>query len=209
MGVATEQGKTLSFFMGRALQEQFILGECNLTTPLCFLRRAGDDDVYGIPYPLPPFTDADVFEPHGDAWRDPVVAAIPRDEVESLTITYPDEQLTLRIGGEGEWVVLSGDGEETRADSALVDQMLSVLEVIVAAGFATDEEATGLRFDSPDATVRVVTKEGAEAPTTSLRILRRDDITYFLRTPTKSSVYIMDAGFVDALLAREADLALP
>ena len=210
MGVATGQGKTIEFFMGRALQEQFILGNCNLAMkiPLCFIRRAGKDKVYGLPYPLPPVTEDDIFEPHRNSWRDPVVAALPRAEVESVTITYPDGQLTLKLGIEGEWVVATGD-EELRADLLRVDQMLSFLQVIVASDFATDDEARGLRFDLPDALVRVVTKEGSEVPITSLRFIKRDDISYYLRTPTKAAVYILDAGRVNSLLAREGDLAAP
>ena len=113
----------------------------------------------------------------------------------------------LRVS-DGEWVVATGD-EEQPADLRQLESVLSVLEVVVAKGFADEEEAEGLRFDVAYASVRIVTTEGASVPTTRLRFLNRDDISYYLKTPVKATVFIIDKSLADALLKRKADLVSP
>ena len=199
MGVTKEDGTTVYFYLGPSLQEQFIVGEAKPDVLLCYLRRAGKDDVYGIPCPL-----RRTFDPDPDGWRNPIVVAIPRRDVESVTFTYPDEEFVLKRS-EGDWVVVVG-GEEKLADLFQVDGVLTALEVMVARGFATDAEAKGLEFDAPDASLRVVTKEGASSPTTRLRFIRRDDISYYARTPVQATVFVLDERITGALLKGSADL---
>ena len=201
MGVGTGQGTRVSFFLGPAIQEQFIIGKWSRDVRLCYIKRFLKDEVYGIPCLRP-----DIFDPDPDGWRNPVVVAIPRNEVESVTFAYPEEQFALQITAEGP-VVVSG-GEEQPANFFLVDALLSTLEVLVSSGFADEQEAKGLRFDVPDALVRVVTFEGAPTPTTSLRFLVRDDTSYYLKTPTQSTVFILDRDFANGLLRRSGDLLL-
>ena len=199
MGVADGQGTVVSFYLGPSIQEQFIVGKWTDEVRLCYLRRSGTKEVHGIPCPL-----ANVFDPDSDGWRNPVVAAIPRDEVESLTFTYPDEEFVLTIS-DGDWVVAS-DGEERSADLRQVDIVLTTIErLLLASGFA-DDEARELDFDSPDASVRIVTRQGASSPTTRLRFLERDDISYYVNTPAQSTVFILDKRIADGLLKAEEEL---
>ena len=199
MGVAEGQGTVVSFFLGPALQEQFITSNRASDVGLCYVRRAGRDEVYGIPCLSP-----DVFDPDPDDWRNPVVMAIPVNEVESVSFTYPNEQFDLKVSGRG-WVVAEEGDEERAADVFLVDSVLTSLEVLVASGFATDEEAKDLRFNLPDALVRVRTRERALTPPVSLRFLERDDGSYYLRTGAQPTVFIVDRSFADGLLIRKAD----
>ena len=204
MGVAEDQGTVVSFYLDEFIQEQFIVGEWSSDVRLCYLRRPGKTQVHGIECPTPA---TGIFDSTPDGWRDPVVVAIPQQEVESITFTYPDEEFVLRVS-DGEWVVATGD-EEQPADLRQLESVLSVLEVVVAKGFADEEEAEGLRFDVADASVRIVTTEGASVPTTRLRFLNRDDISYYLKTPVKATVFIIDKSLADALLKRKADLVSP
>ena len=201
IGVAEDQGTLISFFLEDFIQEQFILGKWTPGARLCYLRRPGKPEVYGIECPGPA---SDVFDPEPDGWRDPIVVAIPRDEVESISFVYPDEEFVVKISDD-EWVVAKG-GEEKPADLFLLNNVLTVLEVVFAGGFADEAEAQELKFDLPDAFVRVVTRKGANTPTTSLRFLEREDGTYYLKTPTKRTVFIMDSIIGRALLLKSEDL---
>ena len=116
MGVADGQGTLVSFSLrvGSPL-ETFIIGEWR--SGLCYLRRPGKTEVYGIPCPRP-----GVFDPDPDGWKNPVVVAIPPQAVESITFSYPEEEFVLKIS-DGDWVVASGE-EETPADFLQLDRVL-------------------------------------------------------------------------------------
>ena len=110
-----------------------------------------------------------------------MILNIPRAEIETLTFEYPGDQFDLKFTG-ADWVV-GDEAGEVPADLALVDSMLRVIELLFAEGFATAEETEGLQFDNPTASVRIVTKSGASNPTTRIRVLERDDLSYYVKTP--------------------------
>ena len=198
MRVTEEWGTVVSFFLGEFIQERFIMGEPTPDVRLCYVRRSGSDDVYGIPCGGP-----NIFDPDPDGWRNPVVVAIPSAEVESVTFTYPGEEFVLKIG-EAEWVIANG-GEELPADLRQVGSVLGTLKLLIASDFANDEDADALDFRLPDASLRIVTRQGATTPTTRLRFLERDETSYYVSTPVQATVFIVDGGSVDALLKRQQD----
>ena len=198
IGVKKGQGTVVSFYLGPAIQEQFIVGKWTSDVRLCYIRRSGKNDVYGIPCLRP-----DVFAARTDNWRNPLIVAIPTDEVESITFTYPGEEFVLETRG-GEWVVTSGEQEQP-ADLWTVRDALTALEVLVAMGFADDEETKGIDIAAPDASLRVVTRTGASAPTTRLRFFERGDGSFYVTTPAQATVFVLDEATADALLKASAD----
>ena len=198
MRVTKDKGIALAFYLGDFIQEQFVIGEATPDVRLCYLRRSGKDEVYGIPCTGPNIFDAD---PNG--WRNPVVVSIPRTEVESVTFTYPDDEFVLEIG-DAEWVIVSG-GEEQPADLRSVAGVLATLELLIASDFVGDEEADGLEFGLSDASLRIVTRQGATTPTTRLRFLERDDTSYYVSTPVQATVFVVDRGVIDGLLKLRED----
>ena len=198
IGVADGQGTTVAFYLGAGIQEKFIVSECTPQSQLCYLRRSGKDEVYGIPYPQPPISDRDVFDTEPNGWRNPIIASIPKVEVESVTFTYPEGEFSLSLG-EGIWLITAPEGQAP-ADFFAVDRLLSALEVLVAQGFASAGESRDLKFEEADAVLRVVTKQGATAPTTSIRFLRRDDNSYYVRTPLQPTVFVMAGEAADLVL---------
>ena len=200
IGVASGQGIVVSFFLGDFIQEEFTIGKWTSDVRLCYVRRSGKVEVHAIECPVPAST---IFDPDPDGWRNPVVSVIPRQEVESVAFSYPDEQFILKIS-EGQWVVDDGRGE-LPANPAQVDRLLSILEVLVASGFAEDDEAEDLDFTVSDASLRVATFEGAGAPTTRFRLLKRDDISYYLKTPAQATTFIIDGALARELMKRIGD----
>ena len=200
MRVTPEQGTRVAFYLGQSIQEQFIIGAPTVDVQYCFVKRSGQNEVYGVQCPGPNIFDAD---PNG--WRDPVIAAISPLDVESITFTFPDEAFVLRIS-DGEWVVTDG-ADEHPADLFELDMVMRSL-VMVASGFADENETKGLKFDSPDLTVSVATRIGATTPSTRIRFLERDENSFYVRVPTQSTVFIVEKLDVDPLLKRMVDFQL-
>ncbi len=205
MGVVQGDSIEVSFFQERrSLQEKFIVGTWKPTTRLCYVRRAGHDETYGIPC-----AGGNVFDPDPDRWKNPVVASIPPTDIAEIQYTYRDEQFLLRPNEEGEWFVVSADGTEKPTSPFAMNSIMGTLQLVIASGFENEELADTLNFAAPDAMVRVITHEDAPTPSTRLRFLKRDDLTFYLKIPTTSTVYIVDAQRVAPLLLRMSEIAEP
>lgn len=203
LGISDGEGIEISFFRDkRSLQERFIVGDWRPEVRLCYVRRAGKDKVYGIPCPA-----GNVFDPNPDSWKDPIVAAIPPEDIDRFEFTYPDESFVLAVSPDGEWVVISGSGQVDAANPFAVNSVLAAVGLLVSSGFANEDEASELDFAAPDAVVRIVTKEEATAPTTRLRFLGRDEATVYVAIPTRSAVFILDTRVVAGLLLRLVDFS--
>ena len=182
--------------------ETFYVGKWEPDVRLCYLRRSSDDEVYAIPCTRP-----DVFDPDPDGWRNPVIVSVPRSEIAEIEFIYPDEHFSLINLDGTNWIVEDENGLGAPADRAIVDFILSIAEQrLIATGFASDEEANGLKFDNPKAAVRLVTRRESGFPTVRLRFLERDDISYYVNTPADSTVFIFNKGLGDALLVSQADV---
>ena len=205
LGVAQGDSIEMSFFQDRrSLQEKFLVGAWKPAARLCYVRRAGHDETYGIPCP-----GGNIFDPDPDRWKNPVVASIPPNEIAEIQYTYRDEQFILRPNEEGEWFVIGADGTENPSRPAALNSIIGILQLVIASGFESEEVAETLNFTTPDAMVRVLTRDDAPTPSTRLRFLQRDDRSFYLKTPTTSTVYIVDAQRVGPLLLRMSDIAEP
>ena len=202
MGIVQGEAVEVSFFQDRrSLQEKFIVGEWKADVRLCYVRRAGQDNTYGIPCP-----GGNVFEPNPDRWKNPVVTAIPPNEIAEIEFIYPDERFTLSPSDDGQWFVSAEGVEDAPASPFALNSVIGTLQLVIASGFADDATADTLNFAAPDAMVRVLTYEDATTPSTRLRFLRRDDLSFFLAIPTTSTVYIVDARAVAPLLLRMSEV---
>ena len=200
MGISDGEGVEVSFFRNPSLQERFIVGNWTPEVRLCYVRRAGKDEVYGIPCP-----QGNIFDAEPDSWKDPIAAAIPPEDIDRVEFTYPDEQFVLTISPEGEWFVVSEGGQIDPANPFAVNSVLRTLQLLVSSGFAKEDEVNELNFAVPDAMVRIVTKEEATSPTTRLRFLDRDDASVYLAIPTRSTVFIVDRRVTAGLLLGKQD----
>ncbi|HJO83797.1 MAG: DUF4340 domain-containing protein [SAR202 cluster bacterium] len=204
MGVADDQGIEVSFFQDRrSLQEKLIVGIWKPDVRLCYVRRAGKDDVFGIPC-----AQGNTFTPEPDGWKNPVVAAIPPNEVESLEFTYGSEQFLIAPDPNGEWLIIFPEGQAEPANPAAINSVLGSLQLLLSAGFADDRETEGLNFAAPDAMVRINTVPDGSTPTTRLRFLNRDDLTLYLAIPSISTVFIVEKQRVAGLLLTAQDFLL-
>ena len=202
MGVS-ETGTQVSFFLGGAVQEQFVIGTWNPDVGLCYIRRAGKTPVYGIECSM---SANYVFDSRPDGWRDPIIVAIPPTEIQELVFSYPDQQFLLKLDETG-WKGINAE-EEVEVDPLLVQPLVGNLQGILAVGFATKEEAEELSFNNATPSIRIVTKPGATQPTTRLRFLPRDDETSYVKTGSHSTVYIVNIGVSELLLQPQSSFGL-
>ena len=203
MEVGKGQGTVVSFYRGQAISERFVIGKWTPEVLLCYVKRSGKKEVYGIPCPV-----AKIFDPDPDGWRNPVILRVPRNVVETITFTSPDEEFMLKIS-EGTWVVATSGEVDQPADLGEVFNLLLVLENLPdAEGFASEAEASPLRFDASTPAIRVGTVSESGFPTTRLRFLKRDGESYWVKNPADPSVYFLNSAVVDFLLKKKSDFLL-
>ena len=194
MGVQEGQGINVAFWLGEFKQEEFIVGKWTQDVRLCYLRKPARDEVYAIPCPF-----GNIFDSNVDGWRDPIIASIPRDAIESIEFEYPGQEFVLRRVERG-WVAETADISEP-ANVFAVDAILGTLEGFIAGGFAPESETEGLDFIGPGGiSIRIITTEDSGFPTTRVRLLPRDEISLYATTPRRPNVFLVDAPTAGRLL---------
>ena len=199
MGVADDQGVRVGFYLGDALQEELIFSTVwTEEAQLCYLRRPQGDEVYGVPCGFD-----QIFDPSPYSWRDPIIAQLPREEVDSMTFAYQDDVFVVRRSGPG-WVI-EADGQQYSANPVQVETMLQLSEFIIAQGFVHDDEAAAVDFSSPHAELTATTAPGSQLGGVNLRFLKVAEDTYYVQRQGSEDVYLLDGPTADALLRpREA-----
>ena len=180
-GVDDDQSTVVSFYLGQSVQEQFHIGKWTAEVRLCYLRKAGKNEVYGIPCPR-----EDLFSTDEDTWRNPIVTSIPSDSIESIDYIYPDstQSFSLVKDASGNWIVKSAE-EDAFANLRIINPLL---------------QAAKLDFDAPQASIRINTTTESNIPTTKLKFIRKDELSFYVRIPSQTTVYIVDGRLADFLL---------
>lgn len=216
MGVSPENGTLVEFWNQDALVEEFFVGDQQfapigerLITPwqqfvrLCYLRNPEEDDVYGIFCDFP-----DRFQPDPKFWKHPLITEIARDEVESISFRYPEEDFSLRIEN-SVWVVSQDGAEVGQADPEVMLQLLQAVEYLVTSDFPTDDEMSRLNFDLADITMFIQVRTGAISRSARLLLLERDEGGYFVKRQGQDYAFIIDDQVAPFILKRIADLIPP
>ena len=220
MGVSPENGTLVEFWNQGDLVEEFFVGDQQfapigerLITPwqnyvrLCYLRNPEEDDVYGIFCDFP-----DRFLPDPKFWKHPLITEIPRDEVESISFRYPEEDFNLRIEN-SVWVLSQNGAEVGQADPEKMLELLQAVEYLVTSDFPTDDELRRLEdagsFDLPDITMFIQVRTGAISRSARLLLLERDEGGYFVKRQGQDYAFIIDDQVAPFILKRIADLIPP
>ncbi len=203
MGVADGQGTVMEFFLGGSIQEQFLVGKWSPDVRLCYLRRPRKNEVYSIPCASP-----DVFDADPDGWRNRIVLRVPRTAVESIAFTSPEGDFAVAMTQLGS-VLVSDDGQEPADNGQVLNILLALENLPEATGFASEEEMEDLKFDASTPSIVVSTIEESGVPTTRLRFIPRDALSYYVKNPAESTVFSMDRDLVEFLLKKKEDFALP
>ena len=216
MGVSPENGTLVEFWNEGELIEEFFVGDQQFApigerviTPwqnfvrLCYLRNPEEDDVYGIFCDFP-----DRFLPDPKFWKHPLITEIPRDEVESISFRYPEEEFNLKIEN-SVWVVSQGGAEVGQADPEVMLELLQAVEYMVTSDFPTDDELARLNFDLADITMFIQVRTGAISRSARLLLLERDEGGYFVKRQGQDYAFVIDEQVAPFILKRLANLIPP
>ena len=216
MGVSPENGTLVEFWNQGELVEEFFVGDQQfapigerLITPwqnyvrLCYLRDPEQDDVYGIFCDYP-----DRFQPDPKFWRHPLITEIARDEVETISFRYPEEDFSLSIEN-SVWVVRQGGAEVGQADPEVMLQLLQAVEYLVTSDFPTDDELSRLNFDLADITMFIQVRTSAISRSARLLLLERDEGGYYVKRQGQDYAFIIDDQVAPFILKRISDLIPP
>ena len=221
MGLTEEQGTWVEFWSGDQLKEKFLVGD-KLYAPLveeekpitpwtvqarlCYLKREGEDKSYAIycQYPTQ-------FDPDPMMWGDPIVVGIPREHVEVVTFSYPEDSFELRVVS-SVWMVTDGQTEQ-RADVESAHELLKELEQVVTSDFPTEEEARSLDFNNPNAAIGISTRQGVTSTPSLLLFVKKivpegnpEEGTYYVKDSEKPYVYVLNPEESEKLLVSRSNL---
>ena len=134
LGVDDLNAVRISFYKGESPVEELLIGHWSPQAGLAYVRRPVDDAVFSMPVNLP-----GVFESNPNAWRNPVVLDLQPEEINNVTLMYPDGRVALELGAEG-WAVATAEGRDP-ADPARVQALLQLFAPLLTDDFPPDREA--------------------------------------------------------------------
>ena len=207
LGVDEANSTKVSFYVGPSLQEQLHIGKWSPEVRLCYVRKSGKDEVYGIPC-----SQNGIFSSDPDSWRNPIVISIPPTDVTSFDFIYPDtnQNFSLVKTPENDWVVVNTSGSlEGPANLQIMEYLLQSVQVLPASGFEEDATSKTLDFDAPDGSIRINTSEESNSPTTRLKFIKKDDESYYVKTPSQSTVFLIQYLLGDFLLMQKSEILVP
>ncbi len=215
MGVHPDNHTVLEFWNEGELVERFIVGDKQFapvgervitpwtaTVRLCYLRRPDEVEVYSIfcEFPEPFGTDANF-------WKDPIVAAVPPDEIESVTFNYADESFAIRLI-DSAWFIEDDQGTELASIEA-VTNLLVELRQVVTRDFPSEDEAAALNWDEPHAVMAVGVREGSSASGVLLLFLQKGrDPEFYVRDSQKPWPYFLDEEATGYILKTRQDFVV-
>ena len=216
MGVSPFNGTQVEFLSNDVSQDRLILGHREFIVQggynaspwtrqvqLCYVRREGDNEVFGIHCPLP-----DQFFPHPFAWSDPLIVSVPRTEIDTLTYKYPNTEFKL-IKDSADWI-LEGGGETVAARLVTVFDLRVALELLVTSDFPDEDVRDALDFAQPDASLLIEFQDSSEIEPVLLLFLEEQDGGYHVKDATKPYSYVLNQGdAAEVLIPREQFEPLP
>lgn len=132
----------------------FIMGKAAPDFFSSYVRKDGSDEV------LQMSATRTIFEKDIKSWRDKTVIAFPPELATQLTLTKPEETVTLEKDETGSWKITKP--EQVAAKQEVVKKILATLSSLKALDFAEDYDMTKYQLDNPLLTVTFILKDQVE-----------------------------------------------
>lgn len=145
----------------------FYIGNDGQAFQTQYVRRVDSDQVYLIIETLKP-----TFQKNVTDWREKQILTLNQNEITSLILDYPDQELQLEKGSDG-WQMKAP--EEFTVAPEVISDLLTTLSNLSASGFATAEEAA--EFEN-NQILTVIIKRGQSE---DKLILAQKEENYFAR----------------------------
>jgi hypothetical protein len=150
-------GKGLEVIVFAADQEplaHFILGKAAPDFFSSYVRKEGSDEVFQVS------ANRTTFEKDIKNWRDKTILAFPAELATQLTLTRPDESVTLEKDESGSWKIVKP--EQVKAQQEVVEKIISTLSSLKALDFAEGYDETKYQLDDPLLTITLILKDQVE-----------------------------------------------
>ena len=200
LGVDEVNAVRVSFYKGESPVEELLIGHWSPQAGLAYVRRPVDDATFSMPVNLPA-----VFESNPNAWRNPVVLELQPEEINNVTLMYPDGRVALERGEAG-WAVVTAEGRDD-ADPASVLALLQLFAPLLTDDFPTDREARDVSFADPDAAIEIIST--GDRPFVVVSFVERDAESYYVRVSDETTVYLFSRALADELLKAREDFLPP
>ena len=209
MGVTPATGSVFQFWSGGELLEEFFVSDrefaraapgAEITSPWtasassCFVRRPAEDEVYSVFCEEP-----NRFLPVPTWWADPIIVQVIPQDIQSVTVRYPDSGYQLNKVTGIEWRL--DDGEQEANLTKTVD-VIERFRLFAAEAYPDETEAAGVDFSQTDAVVSLVIEEQDTGVRRDITILfvRRDDEYYHVKDAATDWSYLVTTTSTAAVL---------
>ena len=142
-----------------------------------------------------------VFESNPNAWRNPVVVDLQPEQINTVTLMYPDSRIALELEEAG-WAVVTPDGRDA-GDAAKVQALLQFLAPLLTDDFPSDREARDVSFAEPDAAIEIIST--GDRPFVVISFVQRDEDTYYVKVADETTVFLFSRARADELLKARED----
>ncbi len=201
MGVSEQTGTRVQFFSGEAMVEDFYIGDKTRVSAgeqeyqpwstfvaHCFLRRPGDENVYGVFCGSPDRFSADISD-----WGQRLLYDIPLQQVGPMTFSYADDSFTLSVI-DSNWTITSDGREPEPAESEIARQILTSLRRIEANRLPNLDEAAGVDFTNPEVVVQVETSATSEIEAKTILFVPagNEEGEYYVKEASEPYVYVIN-----------------
>ena len=200
LGVDELNAVRVSFYKGESPVEELLVGLWSPQAGLAYVRRPVDDATFSMPVNLPA-----IFEANANAWRNPVVLELQPEEINNVTLMYPDTRVALERGEAG-WAVVTPEGRDD-ADPASVQALLQLFAPLLTDDFPTDREARDVSFAEPDAAIEIIST--GDRPFVVVSFVARDEESYYVKVSDENTVYLFSRALADELLKAQEDFLPP
>ena len=202
MLIDDQSGLEVIFMLGASVQEKFTIGSgWSSDIRHCFIRRAGNDNVYTVPCQY-----ENIFNPDPNSWRNPVIIGIGTEEINLVTIRHPkqiNEVFSIDLNGQtnGVWTpfLVLPEGNQY-ANPYTSETLLRAVNGLLGSDFASKEQIDTINFDIPDASILVKTREGSQIATQRVLFVKNSDDTYYVKNTNKSDVFILESEVVESFI---------
>ena len=151
-------GKGLEVVVFAADQEEplahFIMGKAAPDFFSSYVRKEGSDEVLQVS------ASRTTFEKDIKSWRDKTILTFPAELATQLTLTRPDESITLEKDESGSWKIIKP--EQIAAQQDVVKKILTTLSSLKALDFAEDYDVAKYQLDDPLLTITLILKDQVE-----------------------------------------------
>ena len=201
IGINDNQGVSLEFYVANYLQEKFIIGKWTNDSRLCYFRKPGKSEVYSTECPVP--TDT-IFDTKVSGWQDPLILAIPKNEIAEIQYIYLNEEFNIINNGNDQTIV-SQDGNQF-AKWLPLNTIFQSFSGLISNGFVNKDDSISIQLKDPLATIKIKTIDNANNKSVTLKFLEFDEKNYYVYIAGSPTVYILEKDIGDLILLKKSEL---